>query len=444
MQTKKLTLWQATFIIINIMFGSGIFINTVNLIHLTGFFGFVSYSIVACILFPLILSIAALLKKYPAGGFYTYADQELGTVWGFLSSWSYFVGKIASTTLLVHIFSLLIQTIIPQLQPINLFIMDGCILALFIWLNYYGLKTSARISDAFLFLKVTPILFTILSCLYLVKYWHVPSQALLWHNIPHSIPLVLYAFLGFEAACAISLTIENAKQNAARVVLYSFGFTIVITIVYQFLVFLALGNTLLHQNSFLDLFPTLFAKLTPHSDRLSMHLVNLFHIAGAASALGGAYGMLFSNAWNLYTLAENNHIVYAKRLIKKNAHGVPFLCFIAEALVCLVYLFATKGNQIILQQISVFGVSISLTLSVLSLLKLQFIDKQYYAHTLTPIFGITSCVILLATCLHNLVNASLYFFTLFAGLLSIGLVMYILKNIKKGAELTAPIHFDKQ
>jgi len=119
MTPRKLSLWAALFININIMFGTGIFINTVTLAKLTGFLGFFSYSIVALLLLPLIIAIAALLKRYPSGGFYTYAARDINITAGFLSAWAYFIGKIASAALLIHFFIIMLQTIIPWLQPID-------------------------------------------------------------------------------------------------------------------------------------------------------------------------------------------------------------------------------------------------------------------------------------------------------------------------------------
>ena len=163
----KLTLWQAVLINVNIMFGTGIFINTVNLAQIAGFFGFISYSLVALILLPLIFSIAALLKIHPKGGFYTYAAKELSPFFGFISSWSYFISKLSSATLLIHVFSLLIQTIILPLQSIDTFILDFIIIAFFVWINHYCLQTGAHISYLFFFLKLIPLFFAILSVFFL-------------------------------------------------------------------------------------------------------------------------------------------------------------------------------------------------------------------------------------------------------------------------------------
>lgn len=423
-KNEKLTFWQAAVINFNVMFGTGIFINTVNLSQIAGFFGFVSYILVALILLPLIFSIAALLKAYPSGGFYTYAAEELSPFFGFVSSWSYFISKIASATVLIHVFSLLMQTIITPLQAINPFILDFILIALFVWINHYGLKTSAQINYLFIFLKLTPILFAILSGLYLINHWSIPPETLLWSGIPATIPLVLFAFIGFEAACSISGEIEDAEKNASRVVLYSFAFSIMVTILYQFLIFMAVGPELMKQFSFLDVFPTLFSKLFAKPTTATIHLLNILHIASASSALGGAYSIIFSNSWNLYTLAKNKHTLLPKLLSNRNEFDIPFACVIAEGILCALYLVVTQAHQITLQQMSVLGCTVAYTLSIISLLTLVSKKQTQLINPLIPRLAFGSCMFLLGTSIRNAFLWGGYHFLLYGAFMVFGIGMY--------------------
>jgi amino acid transporter len=421
---EKLTFWQATVITFNVMFGTGIYINTVNLSKIAGFFGFVSYIFVALILLPLIFSIAALLKIYPSGGFYTYAAKELSPFFGFISSWSYFISKIASASVLIHVFTLLIQTIILPFQGINSFILDFILIALFVWINHYGLKTSVHINYLFVVLKLTPMVFAILSGLYLFHHWSIPSETLLLHGIPATIPLVLFAFIGFEAACSISSEIEDAEKNAAPVVLYAFGFSIITTILYQFLIFLSIGPELMKQLTFLEVFPTLFSALFAKPSHATIHLLNILHIAGASSALGGAYSIIFSNSWNLYMLAKNKHIFFAKQLSKQNQFDIPFACVIVEGVMCALYLIVTQAHQIILQQMSVIGCTVAYLLSIISLIWLQQKKQNHSINPLIPVLAFCSCLLLLGTSVRNALLWGANQFILYGVLLALGIVMY--------------------
>src|SRR3990172_8891289 len=109
MSHHKLSLRSAILVSLNIMVGFGIFVNTVLLSKLSGFLGFASYALVAVLVAPLILAIAQLIRLHPAGGFYTYGAQNIGLWAGFLSAWVYFIGKLASASLIIHVVMSLFQ-----------------------------------------------------------------------------------------------------------------------------------------------------------------------------------------------------------------------------------------------------------------------------------------------------------------------------------------------
>lgn len=132
----------------------------------------------------------------------------------------------------------------------------------------------------------------------------------LWDGIYSSLPLVVYAVIGFEAACSVSSKIKNAQKNAPLAVLISFGIVILIATIYQTLFYSALGSNLC-AGDHCDVFPALL-KATSLSPSIAYKLLGLLHIAIASSTLGAAYGIIFSNCWNLHILAE-----------KKNMCGFP-------------------------------------------------------------------------------------------------------------------------
>lgn len=415
---EKLSLWDALLININVMFGTGVLINTINIAQRAGFLGFLSYGTVALIMLPIIASISAVVQKYPEGGFYAYARETIGPWAGFLSAWTYFTGKLASASLLIHIFSTTLRNIIAPLQAMHILGIDLIILFFFLWLNQYNLKTGAKITYTFIFLKLTPVIGAILGCLYLARYWSLPPETLLWSGIPSTIPLVLYAFVGFEAACSLSNKIKDAQINAPKAILYSYAFVVLTTIAYQGLIFATLAKVLLLKESFLAIFPTLFEHLFVYNNVFHKHLLHIIHIAIATSALGGSYGILLSNAWNLHTLAVNDHIIGSSRFKKLNQYGVPFLCIIAEITLCLFYLTLTYGNQIALQQISVLGCTVAYTLSILGLL----ISSERRA---LSIIGLASCTVLLTTCIYNFFLSDIRYLLIFSSIITFGIIMFI-------------------
>ena len=95
----KLSLPAAIIINMNIMLGVGLFVNTISLAKMAGIMSPFIYLFVACLMLPLVLTIAKLLKLHPGGSFYAFGAQEISPLFGFLASWSYFISKMASATL---------------------------------------------------------------------------------------------------------------------------------------------------------------------------------------------------------------------------------------------------------------------------------------------------------------------------------------------------------
>jgi len=354
---NTLSLPAAILININIMLGAGIFINTAVVAQRAGVLGAMCYALVGVLMLPLILSIAHLLTMHPTGGFYAFGKKEINSFAGFISAWSYFVGKLASAMLMIHISVLLLQQLIPAIAAYNPLIIDGGILGLFIALNMFNMQTGSAIQVVFMMFKIIPIIFAVLAGLVLFNGAHIGTQHRLWAGIPSTLPLVLYAIIGFEAACSLSSKIRDAHKNASRAVLISFAIVIAITCLYQFLFYAALGTTLAGHVDYRQVFPALIANVLPHTTTAANMLATILHLAIASSALGGSYGIIYSNTWNLYTLAQYKHTLLPNVLTRLNRNNIPWVCVLIEGAVCLMYLFTSRGNQIPLQLTSVLGVA---------------------------------------------------------------------------------------
>lgn len=419
----KLSLWGAILVNLNIMLGVGIFINTMQLTRLAGSFACGSYVIVGLLLLPLILCIAKLVQHHPSGGLYTFGSKEIGTFIGFLSSWSYFVGKLASATLMVHVASTFLQQLIPGFEYLNLFVLDGAVIVLFCLLNFLNLRTGQHIQTLFLGLKAIPIVFICIAGLVLfsTKNFFVPHNLL--GGIATTLPFVLYAFSGFEATCSLSSNIEYPTINGPRSIIISYGAVIIIACVYKLSFIAALGENII-SHSF---FGTAFSH-TVHGMFNDPWICNkfcgiLFAIL-ASSSLGGAYSILFSNTWNLHTLARHNHIVKAQWFTTLNRHFIPFGCVIVEALLCFLYLVLSRGVHPPLQQITALGCIISYGLSIIAL---QRAHKKGRIKT-SPLLVYTalgSCALLIASCIRNFFQTGLVPLIYFCTLLGVGISMYI-------------------
>lgn len=418
----KLSLPAAILININIMLGAGIFLNTVEVAKRAGILGALSYTFVGILLLPLIASIATLMRMYPSGGFYTFAQQGIGTTAGFINAWVYFTGKLASSTIIIHASVTTIQQLVPTLGMIHTFVLDACILTLFISLNMLDIKAGSSIQKMFILFKSLPILFAILAGLYLFKPGNLAETHRLWQGFSSTFPLVLYATMGFEATCSLSDKIKNASVNGPIAIYTSYGIALFLITLYQLAFYGALGSDLLTFATYREAFPALCAYLMPNSPAGAQTLGGFFNIAIAVSALGGAYGILFSNTWNLYTLAHKKHIIGERFFSRLNCYKIPVMCVVAEGVISMVYLLMSQGNQVALQQVAALSATITYTISVCALLMIT--KKQSLLSSLLPICGLISCLLLIGRCLSGLMVVGLGVLGVFASLFVIGMSMY--------------------
>lgn len=425
----KLSLPTAILININIMLGAGIFINTPELAKRAGVLGGFNYLIVGLLMLPLILSIAQLLRLHPAGGFYTYAQKEINPLSGFLSGWSYFTSKLASCMLMIHVSMSLLKQLIPAFANISVFYLDAIIICLFVALNMLNIKAGSNIQKLFIGFKTIPIFFAIFAGLFLLQGSNFAPSNMIWEGIATSLPLVIYAVIGFEAACSVSSKIKNAEKNAPLAVLISFAIVVCIAFLYQVIFYGALGSTLTKIEDYRGAFPALLHALFGDS-LLASKLHGLLHVAIASSTMGAAYGIMFSNCWNLHILAQNNHVLFSSFFARLNRHLIPFACVVTEGVLCLVYLWISQGNQVPLQQIGALGCVIAYAFSVAALIKAQPKTTVITLHPWIPRLGILSCTILMAACINSFFIKGMSSLITYSVLIAIGIVMYWITSQK--------------
>jgi amino acid transporter len=427
---KKLSLPSLILISLNIMLGAGVFINTAVLAQQTGSLSPLVYAIVGLLLFPLILGIIQLWKFSEHGCTFYDFGSHLSPFFGFISSWSFFLGKICSFTLGIHVCMSLIQTIIPILKLFPTIMLDIITVTACTMLNLLNLKAGSRIQYGFLILKLIPILFVILMGFYFFTGSYIYQNIPAYSSIPATMPFVLYAYSGFESSCSLSGSIENPGKNGPRAIMLSYLLVIILLVLFQFMFYASLGPALGQvKGGYLGVFPLLVEKLNVQG-YLKKILVDIFHIGIASSSLGSSYGIMFSNSWNLFVIAKNDHTFIKKLLMKLNESQVPYFCVISQALMSFLYLFITKGNQIPLQQTGALGMSIAYTICSLSLLAVLY--KREKKIKLLPIFSLISCLLLIFSFVWNVWSLGISnLLVFFAIAMLLGTYMFYLKHEPK-------------
>ena len=421
--TLKMPLWLAILVNINIVIGASFFLNSSSIAASAGALAPFAWIIFGILLLPLVLVLANLSRIYPlAGGLYVYSKQELGPLWGFLSGWGYFIGSAAGNAVVIHALSEFAyhHHALPALTnnpTTTIFIVDIFAVMLFMIANLLNLQILSTIQIFLTALKCLPLFLVLIALPFLFDITNITTAPLNFTGLFGTVPLVLFSYIGIEACCAITHTIQNGQENAARAMLISF---ILIMGIYAFVqagLLAICGSTC--ANPFGQILQKLF--LNP---LLITWGNGLIYMAIGASYLGGFYGMFFSNNWNLFAMAEENCFIGKKVLIKLNSLGAPQTCVAIQGFLIMGLLTITH-NLLTLQIWSDVGVFTAYILSAIAFF--IYIKRNKSRYNVIAICAFVSCSFLLYT---SIVADGLIHLMPFICVMLFGLFNYALAKAK--------------
>lgn len=399
------------------MMGAGIIVNSVFLTKTTQLFGAFTYLMVGFFMLPLINSIAQLIKLFPSGGFYAYI-RPISPFLAFVTCWSYFFGKLASASLIIFVSATFIKQLFPvALASVTTLSLTLIILTIFVYLNLFNLKTGGRLQQLFFLAKSLPILLVVVFGILTFQSASIELTEFDFLKLAGTLPFVLYSCSGFEAACAMSRNIQDPEKNAPKAIFYSFFFIIMIYALFQFFVAFLLLPNITNVHDYKDAFPHMVS-LMPISLALKTKLASFINFIIGFSTLGGAYGIIFSNSWNLYTLAENRHTFYPNLILYKNRHHIPVFAVIIQGIICALFIMISKGTAIVLQQTASLGTIIAYMMSSIVLIRYQ------QGFWLLSYLSLVTCCGLIFSWIVSTINYGIISLLLFVFMTVFGLIMY--------------------
>lgn len=425
---KKLSLTSAILINLNVMIGAGVFINTYKLSADAGGTGFLLYPIVGILMIPLIAVIGKLVGYYPTGGLYAFA-KDYSPYLGFLSCWSYFFGKLASACVMITFATTMFQQLIPALQSTNPLLIKLAILGLFTLLNLQNMKVGIIIQTFFLSCKSIPLLFAIIAGVLYGDTSAITINFSAWQGMAMNIPLALYCLAGFETACSLSRNMENPSVNGPKAVYYSFSIIMALYGIFQAYVYMNSYHALGMMSSYDAIFPSICEKI--FNNPVVIHKISiLLSFAMGSSALGGAYGILFSNPWNLFTLAEHQHTFAASTIKQLNKHHTPWIAVLAESIICLIFLYCNQGPLVPLQRTAALGIVIAYTISTFAYFKLMQRQHIQGRNLMIAYAAFATCMLFVTSCIVSFLETGLAPLMLFITILMSGTIMFIATHKK--------------
>lgn len=425
---------MAFLITINIMFGAGAFINIAQLAQISGPISILAYPIVGLMLLPLIFTFSKLLAFHPGATFYEIGSY-INPFIGFLTTWGYFVGKLAAAALGVHVFTTSCSLFFPIISPYTLLI-NSTIISCFGLLTLFSLKTGLPMQILFLLLKMIPLLVGILSGLCLIQTPNFSTYMASWETLPATFPLVLFAFAGFEASCSLGKQIPDSKKNAPRIIFFSFLFTLALVTILQIIFVGALGAQLGRVADFREPFAILLDTIFGKNPTLASALFGATIAGIASSALGSSYSILSSNVWNMQTIASHNLIPGSKLFKKINSFHAPTWATIAAVFIEIGYLIGTNANIYTLQRISASANVLAYTVGTIAYLLITLKKKS---NRITAFLASGTCTILLYSIFAEGMTSGFTPYKIYGFLLITGIILnFLSKKTERKDLLVAP------
>src|SRR3990167_6799424 len=216
----KLGLTTATIISMNAMIGAGIFAIPVAFANSVGPAGIITCALVAVAIWFIGQSFARTAQLFPEeGSFYAYAKQWGGHRMGLLASGLYLVGLLIAMGLLT-------QMVGNYLAEYNLGI-SAYALGLFTLvaltlLNSIGVSVSKFVQHVLIACTVFSLVTTTVVCLSKASLNNlVPFAPYGAFSIIQAIPVVIFAFFGFECAASLFSVIDKPEQNIPKAFTYA-------------------------------------------------------------------------------------------------------------------------------------------------------------------------------------------------------------------------------
>ena len=417
MNTPKLSLPLAILININVIIGGAFFISSGIIARKTGALAPLYWLLVGAILLPLVASLADLANKYPvAGGIYVYSERLLGSFWGFLSGWGYYIGTAAGNAVLLLAFRgrLADIGIGTGIAPLTF---DVLLVLLFSFLNLFNIEFLGRMQVLFTMLKIIPFMVVLVGAYALFS----PENLTGAFNVSgaqlvDSIPLVLFAYIGVETCCAIGHLIKDGEKNASKAIYTSFGIIIAIYAIMQLCIVGIHGGG--DVNPFLDILP----RLTTNPSIIYYGNLSI-QVAILSSFLGGYYSMFYANNWTLHKMASEDQIHFSGALTQMNKSNAPWGA-VAFQTVLIIGLLALSRSIEDLTTMSDFGIVIAYLLSSLAFVVLQ----RNNGKIAIGLLSLASCSYLLYVCSTDLMRAGVQYLLPFIALLGLGVLSFVLKR----------------
>lgn len=233
---RGISRWDLTAIAINTIIGAGIFALPANVSALIGSWSLLAFVFCALIIGLIVICFAEVSSRFQStGGMYLYAKESFGTVVGFEVGWLYWVVRVATFAANCNLLLAYLSFFFPAANEGATRIVLICLIVTgFAVINFLGVKQSTFFTNLFTVGKILPLIIFVAVGLFFVSpanfnFSISPDYA----AFSGASLLLLYAFVGFEAAVIPAGESKNPKKDMPFALLLALGISTVLFILIQ-------------------------------------------------------------------------------------------------------------------------------------------------------------------------------------------------------------------
>ncbi len=293
--------WDLTAVAVNTIIGTGIFILPAGVFGLIGSYSLMAFVACAVIVGLIVLCFSEVSSRFETtGGMYLYARKAFGPEIGFEVGWLYWVVRVATfaancNALLLYVGFFVdgADTGLPRIAIISVVVLGITIV------NLIGVRESAIMINIFTVGKIVPLLLFAGVGLFFIEPanfdFSAPPQ---YANFPVAVLLLIYAYVGFEAAVIPAGEIKDPQKNVPFALLTALGFCAILFFIVQLV---AIGTL-----------PALAQSKTPLSDAAGLFVgkfgAGFIAIGALISVLGNLNGGFLASSRIPFAMAEQNEV----------------------------------------------------------------------------------------------------------------------------------------
>jgi len=320
--------WDLTAIVINTIIGAGIFGLPSKAAALIGSHSIYAIILCAVIVGLIVLCYAEVSSRFnETGGPSLYAREAFGDVAGFEVGWLYWVVRVATFAANCNLFVTYLGFFVPSAADaaVRIAIICSVVLGLTV-VNLLGVRQSALITNVFTVGKILPLLvFAVVGMFFIDPQNFNFSVTPDYNAFSSAVLLLIYAFVGFEAAVILAGETKEPERNVPFALLVALA---VVTVLYIAIQVVSIGTL-----------PGLATSERPLADAAARFIgpfgAAFITIGALVSIVGNLNVGLLSSTRLIYSLGERRELpaIFARTHEKTRT---PYISIILTAVVILI------------------------------------------------------------------------------------------------------------